>query len=484
MKTRFAPSPTGSLHVGGARTALYSWLYARQKGGKFVLRIEDTDQARSTEESAQGIIQDLQWLGLNWDEGPEYQSKRLNFYGNFVSRLVAYNYAYLSYETPEQIAALKQKATDEKRPFRYRRDMPGRETVSNGLANTVVRFQMPNEDITIHDEILGDVVVKADEHDDFIIWKSDFFPTYHLAVVCDDYMMGVTHVLRAQEHLINTAKHIALYRAFQKISQGYTPPESWDIPTYAHFPLVFNMDGSKMSKRDKEKAIKKGVKPPEIDVQDFRRAGYLPEALLNFVALIGWSPGDNKEILALDEMTKLFSFDGIQKAPGKFDRKKLQWMNESYIRASSIDRLLEAFKSFMELVETPLKNIDDNTLREILSMYKERMSTFAEMAENAKFFIGEPVFDQKAVGKFIKTPDSVEYLSQIQTILLGVEDWSKNGLVAPMEQILALGTKRGVASQSLRVAVSGSSVSPPLLETIALLGKTKTLERIAVWLAH
>ncbi len=526
VKTRFAPSPTGFLHIGGARTAFYSWLYARQRApdAKFVLRIEDTDQIRSTAEAAAGILADLNWLGLNWDEGPIpggdknefFQSTRLDIYNKHLQELLAKDAAYEAYESRPQLDAMKKAADAAKKPFRYRRDMPGRQLAPQEGIAPVVRFAMPYKDITVHDLILGDVTVKSEEHDDIIIRKSDGFPTYHFAVVVDDHYMGITHVLRAQEHLMNTFKHLGLYEAL-----GWTPPE------HGHLPLVFNMDNTKMSKREKAKvtraaiqaafpdknygslAEKSGISPddlaqfmakktdavelavklakatgtklPEIDVQDFRRSGYLPEALLNFVALVGWSPGGDREILSAPEMLQLFSLDGIQKTPGRFDRKKLAWMNGEYIRKSSLDRLADAVESFNQVTDSPLKNASREVIKELLTMYQERMVTIAEMAENARFFFEEPVFDPKAVEKHIKNNGGIDFLRQTLAFLTPIpsENWNKATLAAPMETILALGEKRGAAAQAIRVALSGGPVSPPLLETIVLLGREKTLARIA-----
>ncbi len=526
MKTRFAPSPTGFLHVGGARTALFNWLYARRLGGKFILRIEDTDQVRSTAESAAGILQDLLWLGLNWDEGPQvgggkneyFQSMRLTTYEELIQKLLKDGQAYECYETPEQLAAMRATFDKAKRPFRYRRAMPGRAPRTEGP--TVIRFDMPYEDITIHDAILGPVTVRADEHDDIIIRKSDGFPTYHFAVVADDHSMGVTHVLRAQEHLMNTPKHLALYRAF-----------GWEPPTYAHTPLVFNMDSTKMSKRDKTRVARAGLQAyakrtvdedysklavvakvsldqiqafmtkkvddtalaatlagaigldlPEIDVQDFRRSGYMADALLNFIALIGWAPGENRELLSRQEMLNLFSVETIGKTNGRFDRKKLTWMNGEYIRKASMDELLAALKSFIEVTDYPLKATSDAVLRELLIMYKDRMATFAEMAKNSAFFFQEPVYDEKALNKFVRTQEGLAFLQQLYPILAAVEDWRKETLTPAMEQILSLGEKKGAAAQAMRVAISGGAVSPPLLETIALLGRDKTLSRLKAFI--
>jgi glutamyl/glutaminyl-tRNA synthetase len=351
-----------------------------------------------------------------------------------------------------------------------------------------------------------------------VIRKSDGFPTYHFAVVIDDHYMGITHVLRAQEHLMNTFKHLGLYEAL-----GWAPPE------HGHLPLVFNMDNTKMSKREKAKVVradiqakypdkkyetiveKSGVdaktladfmakktdavevavrlagstntKLPEIDVQDFRRSGYLPEALLNFVALVGWAPGQDREIVSMEEMLELFSLEGIQKTPGRFDRKKLAWMNGEYIRKSSIERLADAVESYAAVTQTPLKTASREVVKELLAMYQERMVTIAEMDANARFFFEEPVYDAKAVEKHVKNNNGIEFLTQTLAMLESVaaDGWTKapgSELAAAMEKVLSLGEKRGAAAQALRVAVSGGAVSPPLLETLALLGREKTLARI------
>ncbi len=532
VKTRFAPSPTGFLHVGGARTALYSWLFARKNGGRFVLRIEDTDQVRSTAESARGILEDMQWLGLNWDEGPVaggeknefFQSTRLEIYNKYMNELLAKGVAYEAYESKAQLDGMRKAAEAAKRPFRYRRDMAGRVMAAQegvGEGGAVVRFAMPREDITHHDLILGDVTVKAVEHDDIVIRKADGFPTYHFAVVVDDHLMGVTHVLRAQEHLMNTFKHIGLYRAL-----------GWEVPAHGHLPLVFNMDATKMSKREKAKVARAamqaaypppgkdyaeaagkagldvkvvqefmakksdavevavqlaavvGAKLPEIDVQDFRRSGYLPEALVNFIALVGWSPGGDREFMTREEMVEMFGLEGIQKTSGKFDRKKLAWMNGEYIRRATVERLVEAMASFNAVTNFPIKRADEGTLRAIIGMYKERMATLAEMAEGSRFFFAEPAYDEKAVAKFVRTGNGVANLKEIKGILeaVGEAEWTMEGLTEPFERILAVGVdageKRGAASQALRVAVSGSAVSPPLTESIVLLGKAVTMRRI------
>ena len=525
VKTRFAPSPTGYLHVGGARTALYSWLYARQAGaGTFVLRIEDTDQVRSTAESARGILEDMLWLGLNWDEGPvvggeknEYfQSMRLDLYNKHIEELLKSDKAYLAYESRAQIDTLRKDAEKQKRPFRYRRNMAGRVMEAQVGVEPVIRFEMPWKDITVDDQILGPVTVNADEHDDIVIRKSDGFPTYHFAVVVDDHSMQITHVMRAQEHLMNTFKHVALYEAL-----------GWTAPLHAHLPVVQNMDSTKMSKRDKAKAARAalhvhvqksgvkdfadvaekagvttqaiaefmaktnedaelasklakviGAKVPEIEVRDFRKSGYMPEALLNFIALVGWAPGGNREIVTAKEMLEMFSFTGVQKTSGKFDRKKLEWMSGEYVRATTIERLMEVLALFNEVTDYPIKQADAATQREILGMYQERMVTLSEMAENSRFFFEEPVMDAKAVEKFVRNNNGKELLAKAKGLLETVgEPWTRENLKEPMDAILALTEKRGAAAQPMRVAISGNSITPPMLETLALLGREKTLAR-------
>ncbi len=523
IRTRFAPSPTGFLHVGGARTALFNWLFARKHGGEFVLRIEDTDQVRSTAESAAGILADLQWLGLDWDRGPvpgkeknEYfQSMRLEIYNQYLDQLVKSDIAYEAYETPAQLAAMRAKAEKEKRPFRYRRNMPSRAT--SGQGPSVLRFEMPHEAVEFNDLILGHIAVGGEEHDDIVIRKSDGFPTYHFAVVVDDHLMGISHVLRAQEHLMNTPKHLGLYRAL-----------GWQAPVHAHMPLVFNMDNTKMSKRDKSKAARHaaqmmlkqdptctmeslatraGLTPealaaflhqkqddpaitqalaaalklqlPEIDVQDFRRSGYLSDALLNFIALIGWAPGENREILSREELKALFSLEGIGKTNGRFDRKKLLWMNGEYIRHSDDATLLRAMASFGAVTDYPIKAAPEPMLRNLLGMYRERMGTLAEMAENSRFFFGPPDYDLKAVKKFVGSETDRNYLREITRILSAIPSpWNSEKLNPPLETIITLTEKRGAASQILRVAVSGGAVSPPLLDTLILLGRDVTLQRL------
>ncbi|MCH8969116.1 MAG: glutamate--tRNA ligase, partial [Planctomycetes bacterium] len=355
VRVRFAPSPTGYLHVGGARTALFNWLLARKHGGQLVLRIEDTDQKREVGDSLPKILDDLRWLGLDWDEGPEsgggatgdsgpyFQSKRLDLYDKYCQQLLDSGDAYYAFDTPEELAAMREEAKRKKKTFKYPRPQTfatadDAERARADGKPAVVRFKMPDHDITVIDTILGEVTLSKDDLEDFVIRKADGFPTYHFACVVDDELMKISHVLRGSEHLNNTPKHIAMQQAL-----GFA------TPVYAHMPIIMNMSGSKMSKRDKEKAVAKGEPPPEIDVHDFRAAGFLPEALLNFIALLGWSPGDDREHFTLDELVEAFTLERIGKTSAKFDRDKLLSFNTDWAAKLPSDRLLEAFRDYLQL---------------------------------------------------------------------------------------------------------------------------------------
>ncbi len=472
--SRFAPSPTGYLHIGGARTALFSWLVARKEGGKFILRMEDTDRQRSTDESTAKIIEDLRWLGLDWDEGPYFQSQRLDIYNGYIEKLMADGRAYKCFETPEQLDAARQAARREKRDYIY--DGAGRRLTEDQIKAyedqgqpCVIRFRMPDTDITVNDAVLGEVTLKAEKLEDFVIRKSDGFPTFHLAVVVDDYLMGVTHVLRGQEHLMNTPKHIALQQAM-----GFT------TPIYAHMPVIFNMNGSKMSKRDKEKAIKAGLPVPEIDIHDFRAAGYLPETVLNFIALLGWSPGNDIEFMTLDELTKLFGIDRIGKSNAKFDREKLSAFNAEYIKKTDLDRLRALTRDFLSFTDYPLKDADDRQLDMIIEMYRERSRTLVDMAEACRFFFVDPdEYDPKAVKKVLSKEPARQVLIEMQEKFAAVDNWTAPAIHECIENYAAEHEiNMGKVAQPIRVAVSGGMVSPPIDQTLEALGKERTLARL------
>ncbi len=529
--TRFAPSPTGYLHVGGARTALFNWLLARHHGGGFLLRIEDTDRLRSTEEACTQLLEDLRWLGLRWDN-PQlvYQSRRRATYDAIIAGLISRGLAYEAYESTEELDALRRQAESQKRSFLYRRRTLTPVDIDKLRAEgrtPVVRFVMPVEEQRFADAVLGkEIVMPADEAQDFVIRKADGMPTYHFAVVVDDAEMGTTHILRGQEHLKNTFYHIALQEAL-----GYARP------TYGHLPIIMNVDGSKMSKRDRDKKIrrtaqewlkKSGAKVdaiestaslppgqvtewladdarqldfadqsavmrvigmreselPEILVHDFRRNGYLPETLLNFLALLGWSPGGNLERMSVEEMTQRFDVSGIGKGNAKFARDKLLAFNTEACAAAPIDRLVTAMRDFLSVnPDSPLTRADDAQLACLLQM-KKGFRTLREVEETTRFFFipDEQInYDPDAVEKVLKRNDGhgLAALRDLGDILAQVSPWEHAALEAAVKQYCEqkqLGL--GKVAQPIRVAIAGSTISPPIFESLEFLGKQRTLQRI------
>ena len=485
VRVRFAPSPTGYLHIGGARTVLFNWLFARKTGGTFVLRIEDTDRARHVEDSVQKIRADLHWLGLDWDEGPEvggdygpyFQSQRLELYDAQLERLLASGQAYYALESREELQAMREAATARKATLKYARPDP-LPTVQQGLAakaegkEVVARFKMPGRDITVVDDILGEVTLGADQLEDFVIQKSDGFPTYHFACVVDDELMKITHVLRGQEHLINTPKHLALQQAL-----GFQPPR------YAHLPVIFNMNGTKMSKRDKEKALAKGETPPEIDVHDFRAAGYLPEALLNFISLLGWSPGGDREHFSLDELTSLFSIDRVGKTNARFDRTKLLSFNTDWAARVTPQRLLEAFKDYATVTGSPMGESDDATLNRLLNACAG-FRTFTDVEAKTRFLYtpNDAIeYLSKAVKKVLLKGDGAGYVI-LETLLPRFEEvaeWKASRLEELFQALCnERETKLGNVAQPVRVAITGTTVSPAIYDSLEWLGKDHTVTRI------
>jgi len=500
IRVRFAPSPTGYLHIGSARTVLFNWLLARKHGGTFVLRIEDTDQARNVEDSVGKIVEDLRWLGLAWDEGPEvegaygpyFQSRRLGLYEQYLQQLLQSGDAYYALESPRDLEEMRRKADVEKRPISYVRPHPI-PTIEQGLAAkaagrpVVVRFKMPGHDISVRDDILGTVTVPAAQLEDFVIQKGDGFPTYHFACVVDDELMRITHVLRGQEHLMNTPKHIALQQAL-----------GFGTPRYAHLSVIFNIDGTKMSKRDKDKAIKAGLPPPEIDVHDFRLAGYLPEAIINFIALLGWSPGDDREEFSLAALTEAFSIERVGKTNARFDRAKLLSFNTDWATRLRADRLLEAFRDFLSVprsadaggvsIPPAMREASDEMLARILHACAG-FRTFADVVVKAKFlFVGDEQInhDPKAVAKVLEKNDAAGY-SLLEFVLPKMElqgEWAAGPIEALLDGVCAeRATSMGNVAQPIRVAITGSTISPGIGVSLEMLGKASTLSRIRQCLA-
>jgi glutamyl-tRNA synthetase len=478
VRVRFAPSPTGHLHIGGARTALFNWLLARKTGGRFILRIEDTDTERNVPGADAKIMDDLRWLGLQWDEGvevggphgPYYQSKRLQLYREAVERLLASGLAYHAFDTPEELDALRKQAEAAKHAFRYQRPERFPDEADVRLAReagrpVVVRFAIPGEDITVHDEVMGDVVVAAAELDDFIILKSDGVPTYHMANVVDDAAMGVNLIMRGQEFLAQTPRHIALQRAL-----GHPTPR------YAHLPLIMDMKGRKLSKRD-----------GDVEVHAFRRAGYLPEALANFLALLGWSPGGDREKMTLDEMIELFSLDRVIRTNARFDREKLLAFNTDAINAASEERLLAAYADYLAVNRdtSPIAqaNPDGPALRTLLRI-NAGFRTFADIEFKSGFLFVEDeaiTYDEAAVKKVLAKDNGAGFkmLETLLPMLEAAEPWTHEALEELIRGVCeSKGAGMGAVAQPLRVAVSGGTISPAIFDTLVFLGKARTLDRI------
>jgi len=425
VRTRFAPAPTGYLHVGGARTALYNYLYARRNGGVFILRIEDTDQERSSEESTQAILDSLAWLGITWDEGPFHQSRRLEGYRAAADKLLASGHAY------------------------YEEDADKRRAI---------KMRMPEGVIKVPDLIHDQVEFDASLGDDFVIVKSDGFPTYNFACVVDDADLGITHVIRGDEHLSNMPRQLALYEAL-----GLAPPK------FAHIPMILGQDGAKLSKRH-----------GATSVTEYRDRGFLPEALVNFVALLGWSPGNDLEIMSLADMCAKFDIDRVRKVSSRFDNEKLLWMNGQYLMNLPVDLLAARMRQYLTARNVDLSRYGDEWMKRFALAYRERAKTFEELRTSSKFLFSDAAeYDAAAVSKVLGKEGAIQTLRGVRDVLAGESEWLPERLEAAFREFCAAkGLALGKAAQPVRVAVTGTNVSPPLFETLVLLGRERSLSRI------
>ncbi|MDP6545156.1 MAG: glutamate--tRNA ligase [Phycisphaerae bacterium] len=473
LNTRFPPSPTGYLHVGGARTALFAFVMARKTGGQFVLRIEDTDRARHDESAVDKIIEDLRWLGIDWDQGPDIggpngpyrQSERLDIYRDHVDKLLTGGKAYYAFDTSEELEKMRAEAQDAKLNFHYPRPDPLPSTADAENARqagrpVVVRFLCPEGDVTISDDAFGQVTMPADQTDDFIILKADSYPTYHLANVIDDAMMGVNYIMRGQEFLGQSWRHKVLREALD-----------FDEPQYCHLPLIMDTQGRKLAKRD-----------GDVEVFAFRQAGYLPETMVNYLALLGWNPGNDIERFSLEELVELFTPDRVGKTNAKFDRDKLLAFNTDAVAAADPDRLLAGLKDFLAINDTPIPADDDDLLRRILQANKG-FRTFADIiAKSGILFDDDAVieYDPKAVKKWLAKGENAGWtmLAELRDRLADC-DWTGDAieqLIADICEQKEIGM--GKVAQPIRVAVTGRAVSPSIGETLIFLGKEKTLRRM------
>jgi glutamyl-tRNA synthetase len=426
VRTRFAPSPTGQVHIGNIRAAIYNWLFARHEGGQFLLRIEDTDRARSTPAAVQAVLDALTWLGLNWDEEPLYQSTRTAAHLAAAEQLLQAGHA-------------------------YKEDKGG-----TGKGECVI-FRMPGTEMSFHDEIKGHLAKQAADMKDFVIVRSDGTPVFHLANVVDDIHMQITHIIRGDDHVENTYRHVALFRAL-----GATPPK------YAHLPMIVNAQGKPYSKRD-----------GAAYVGDFRDKGYLPAALFNFLALLGWSPGGDRELMGRDEMARLFTFDRVLSSAAQFDLVKLLWMNGEYMRALPRDQREAACRAVLQARGLWNDALPADYLGRVLDVLAERIKLFADIADAGYFFTEDFAFDEKSVQKRLRKPGALELLAATRAAYAALTDFTAASAEAALRELAtARGLGMGDLVHPVRVAVSGTGVGPSLFPMLEVLGKERSLQRM------
>lgn len=474
VRVRFAPSPTGYLHIGGARTALFNWLFAHKMGGKLILRIEDTDTERLKEDSVSQILTSLKWLGINWDEGPEvggdcgpyYQSERLDIYKKYAEQLLAEGKAYYCFCTSADLEAQREKQRAAKQPFRYARTCRdlSKEEVEKRIAageSYSVRVKIPLEGtITVHDLIHGDVTFNMDQFDDFVIVKSNGMPTYNFAVVVDDHLMGMTHVLRAEEHLSNTPKQLLIYEAL-----------GWEPPKFGHMPMILAPDRSKLSKRH-----------GATSVEEFRSQGYLAEAIVNYLTLLGWGPGDERELFTLNETVDLFELEQMSKKAAIYDTKKLTWMNGQYLSELPLEKILPEAKAFFikdGLVTEDWFTAHEEYFAKLVDVVRVRVKTLQEVADASTYFFKDITeYDAKGVAKHFK-PESVAILEQCIAAIEADDVYDLATTEAAYNKIAADNDlSLGKVIHPTRLALTGRTVSPGMFDVMVLLGKEKTLNRL------
>ncbi|MCL0057845.1 glutamate--tRNA ligase [Dehalococcoidales bacterium] len=472
VRVRFAPSPTGYPHVGNIRTALFNWLFARHYGGSFIVRIEDTDITRKVEGAVEATLDSLRWLGLDWDEGPEVggkyepyvQSQRLDIYREFAQRLISQGNAYYCYCSPQRLEEMRSEQVRRKLPPGYDRHcryLRQEEKEAKGII-PVVRFKTPlNGQTEFTDLIRGEVVFENNTIDDFVLLKSDGYPTYHLANVVDDHLMEISHVLRAEEWLSSTPRHLLLYQAL-----GFEPPQ------FAHLPMLLGADRAKLSKRH-----------GAVSITEYRDQGYLPEAMMNFLALLGWSLDNKTEILSRQELIDNFSLERISRTAAIFNQDKLSWMNGVYIRSLSQEDFTQRVIPFLErdLPSEVKRPLSTSYINQIMPLIQERARTLAEVAELTQFFfVDELDYDSALLlGKNMSYKSTIQALEVAQQRLEQLDVFDAESVEAVVRPLAGeLGLKTGQLFSTLRVAVTGRTAAPPLFQTMAVLGKERCLKRI------
>ena len=476
-RVRFAPSPTGYLHVGGARTALFNWLYARRHGGTFVLRIEDTDVERSSADMVTGILDGLRWLGLDWDEGPEaggphgpyFQSARLDRYRQAAARLVADDCAYYCYCSPERLRHERELAERHGQAWQYDRAclaLPPERVAELERAGTprAIRFKVPSAHTAFEDTVHGRIEFDPRSIEDFVVLRSDQHPTYHLSVVVDDLDMGITHVIRGDDHISNTPKHILLFEAFGASS-----------PVFAHVPLILGADKKRLSKRH-----------GAASVDEYRRQGYLPGAMVNFLALLGWSPGDDRELMSVTELVESFSLEGISGGNAVFNTEKLDWMNGQYIARLPVEELTALVEPLLinaglppDAAADPQAGSGDPWLRRLVDLLRPRAKRLTDFADLALPFLGDVEYEPEAVDKHLSAPGLGDHVAALAAALRSLDPFDEARVEAAVrETATERGIKAGMLIHATRVAVTGRTASPGLFEVLVLLGRARSVDRL------
>lgn len=458
IRTRFAPSPTGYLHIGGARTALFNWLYSRHTGGQFILRIEDTDQQRSTEASTQAILDAMSWLGLNWDEGPYFQAERVGLHREMVQKLLDEGKAYYCTCTPDELENKRKAALAAGKKPKY--DGTCRDRGLKKTPGSVVRFRGAQTGMTVVEDLIkGNILFNNEELDDLIIERGDGYPTYNFAVVIDDALMKITHVIRGDDHVNNTPRQILMYQAL-----------GFDVPKFAHVPMILGSDKSRLSKRH-----------GATSVMAYKEMGYLPEALVNYLVRLGWSHGD-QEIFSMQELIEHFGLDAVGKSPAVFNPEKLLWLNAHYLKEASPQRLAGEMKT---LWPAGADASDDAFVQKVITDLQTRVKTLAELGQAADFYFTDRLqYDDQAAEKFL-TPDVALHLKALATGIPEIGDFSKSGIEAFLKAFIEQhGIKFKVLAQPLRIALTGKTVSPGIDEVMATLGKQRVIERISDAVAY
>jgi glutamyl-tRNA synthetase len=460
IRTRFAPSPTGYLHIGGARTALFNWLFTRHEGGEFILRIEDTDQERSTEESTKAILDAMKWLGLNWDEGPYFQAERVGLHRDLVQKLIKEGKAYYCTCTPEALEEKRKQALAAGKKPKY--DGTCRKKNLGKTTGSVVRFRGAQTGATVVEDLIkGNISFNNEELDDLIIERADGYPTYNFAVVVDDALMNITHVIRGDDHVNNTPRQVLLYQAL-----------GFDVPKFAHVPMILGADKARLSKRH-----------GATSVMAYKEMGYLPEALVNYLVRLGWAHGD-QEIFSLKELVDVFSLEAVGKSPAVFNPEKLLWLNAHYIRKAKPERL-SAEMNFFWPESATMANAD--LIPKVIADLQPRVKTLAELNTAADFYFAEKVhYEPEAAQKFLQ-PEVVAHLKEIAARIPAWENFSKEGIEEFLKAyVQEKEIKLKVIAQPLRVALTGKTVSPGIDEVMVTLGKEIVIKRIqaaADWIA-